>query len=216
MVLGVPQTIVCRNCGHSQEFPVYRSVNVTSDPALKDRLIRGELTTFTCEQCGHGAQVVYSLLYHDVARALMVWQVPEGEPDAEARLPYDPVIEEALALYRLRFVRTRNELIEKILLFDAELDDRVVELFKVLLRAKIAESGHGPAPLFFSQLDPMGDGRRMHFVLVAPDGLVPMSVSWQDEYERLAAQFKPHLPSDEEQRGQWLRVDEDYARSLMG
>ena len=42
------------------------TINVTFDPALKNKLLDRSLVTFHCEKCGHTAGVNQGLLYHDM------------------------------------------------------------------------------------------------------------------------------------------------------
>jgi hypothetical protein len=38
----------------------------------KEKLINGELTIFTCDACGYQVEMVYSILYHDMEKKLMI------------------------------------------------------------------------------------------------------------------------------------------------
>jgi len=90
--------------------------------------------------------------------ALMIYYVPEEEEleDTQKLLetvsaethqdnnastgistaPEDRLLENALARYRYRIVRTHEEFLEKLAIFDSGLDDRVIELAKVILGAE--------------------------------------------------------------------------------
>ena len=48
----------------------------------------------------------------------------------------DRLLENALAHYRYRIVRTHEEFLEKLAIFDSGLDDRILELAKVILSAE--------------------------------------------------------------------------------
>ena len=50
--------------------------------------------------------------------------------------PEDIMLENALARYRYRIVRTHEEFLEKLAIFDSGLDDRILELAKVILSAE--------------------------------------------------------------------------------
>ena len=45
-------TIPCPDCGFEQNVQVWRSVNVTLDGDLRDRLFNGEINFFECQSCG--------------------------------------------------------------------------------------------------------------------------------------------------------------------
>ena len=109
--------ITCPKCDHAQDFTIWNSVNVDLDTSLKDRLLSGELTQFTCDQCQHTSEVVYPLLYHDMTRKLMVnFSTGEDMPD-HSSLPFGEIMKR----YQLRIVATRNQLVEKIWIAEAGL-----------------------------------------------------------------------------------------------
>ena len=137
------ETLQCPDCGRSQAFTVWSTVNATHDPELRDRCLEGELFLFRCEQCDATARVEYPLLYHDAERAVMIWLT---DPPADAELAgnatppeIEGLVEAALReRYRFRTVHSHNELIEKAGLFEDGLDDRFVEALKVFLWRQIA------------------------------------------------------------------------------
>ena len=212
MTLPVTENITCPECGHEQEFTIWRSLNVTLNPELKDPLIRGELTTFTCEACGETTHVVYGMLYHDMDQELMISLSRDDVPPLDDLGPLQSYLQDMMKSYRFRLVRTRNELVEKVRIFDAGLDDRVVQLFKVVLRAQLAMADHATEGqlLFYGRVDEDGGAQRMEFVLLTDDDQVPFSVPWA-EYAEFAPILAQDLPPLEAEAGQWLRVDDTYA-----
>ena len=109
----------CSRCGaeHSAEIP--QSVNAATDPELKERVRSGELFTWSCPHCGAPNLLRLPFLYHDPAEHLMIVL-------SEAPLGAEGVPEG----YTGRQVRTVGDLIEKIKIFDAGLDDLIIELCK--------------------------------------------------------------------------------------
>ena len=218
MSMPTRETISCPECGHEQEFTLWRSVNVTLDPELKDKLIDGRLTTCTCDGCGYETQVVFSLLYHDMDRKLVVWLVPgdEEEPEGTDVGVPDELRDMIQRGYTHRFVRSSNELIEKVLIFDDQLDDRMIEFFKAVLRIQMEQVGDTvDGLLLYSGLteDP-AEGKQMDLALFSDAAERSLTVPW-DVYLKFAAEYVNALPDADEERGHWLRVDEDYALSLL-
>ena len=128
----------CGNCGNPQSFVAWESLNVSLDKEQKENLLAGELTKFTCKKCGWSGDVVYPLLYHDMEKQLMIWLFPgQNAPDTGA-LPFAQLMGD----YQFRLVQTKNQLVEKIFIFDANLDDRVIEFYKLMLLARSVETGH--------------------------------------------------------------------------
>ncbi len=64
----------------------------------------------------------------------MIWLMHSGKQDAKPLK--DPVLEEEeefLADYRLRIVASRSQLVEKVLALEDNLDDRIIEVLKVMI-----------------------------------------------------------------------------------
>ena len=109
----------CSRCGAEHSVSVPQSVNVATDPDLKEKVRSGELFTWTCPHCGTSNLLTVPFLYHD--------------PDAHLMLVLSPAPLGAEGLqegYTGRQVRSVGDLVEKIKIFDAGLDDLTVEMCK--------------------------------------------------------------------------------------
>jgi hypothetical protein len=207
-------TVTCPQCGHSQDFLTWPSLNVSLDPDEKPRLLSGELHRFICGKCSAQTEVSYPLLYHDMERKLMVYNLEEGETPEE--LP-DGILGGLLGImresYTFRQVHSRNELVEKIHIADAGLDDRVVEIFKIILRGQNAEVSEGD--LYFSNIQnaPNEDGV-IAFYWLGDDGgkEVAMPLATYRAYETHLGNL---VAAGHEPVGQWQRVDLAYAADLI-
>jgi hypothetical protein len=105
--------------------PVQR-INTALDPELKARVRDGSLFVWECPYCGARNLLKYQTLYHDPEARLMVWLLPEGQKPPKE-------VEEAvkeLEGYTLRRVREVGDLVEKVNIHDAGLDDVAMELCK--------------------------------------------------------------------------------------
>lgn len=205
-------SITCRGCGWQQDFTTWESLNVTLDPDRKQELIEGTLTRFVCEKCDWSTEVVYPLLYHDMTGQFMVWMLP---PRGELE-PGSQPMQGKMPGYRLRLVRDRNELIEKILIFDRGLDDRLVEVFKALVKMRLAEEQPGDAGqvLFLDVAAEEGGGRVLQFEHLTAEGSRGFSVDWEP-FAEVCREAGPKLPPVEAESGQWLKVDAAYAFNLL-
>jgi hypothetical protein len=210
-------TITCPACKEKQPFIVWHSVNVTLDPELKRQLLDRSLITFKCLKCGHTACVEQGLMYRDMDRKLMVLR-GRGAPEdtlAEALRPLAAAIQ---ADYTYRLVASINALIEKVAIWDAGLDDRVVEVVKSLLMGHIDESQRGENPeLFFGGLYTEANSEKMvEFILVNKSGSTSWAVPFEQTVGRCEAELRNVLPDRESERGTWLWVDQQYAKKYVG
>lgn len=136
MTIKDTRKIRCPVCGKESDFEIYGSINTELDPDLKERVLDGTVFLFKCPDCGHEAYIVYPCLYHQMEDRLMIYLVKETEVE-EAREAFEKgegELAEAmsgLTGYSIRIVNTQNSLREKIKIFDAGRDDRVIELIKL-------------------------------------------------------------------------------------
>lgn len=207
------ETITCPACQTHQSFVLWNSVNVTLDPTLRDKLRSGELTTFHCAHCGHTAEVVAPLLYHDMDKCWMFWLVPDGKLPKQAE---GDLLSKHLPGYCLRLVRSRNELLEKLTIFDASLDDRLIAVVKLLLRAQLEQhSGIENATLFFDEwTHEPGKPGRLRFAWVGDDKVQGIEIPG-DLYENAKHDLAAVLDGAEHRQDVWIVTDDHYAAKLM-
>ncbi len=210
MSLSEEQPITCPGCNATSTARIQRSVNVTADPALKEQLLTGRLFTFACPSCGRTSRVVHpELVYHDVRRGHLIQMDALGKFDAAALRG----LESSLPAVT-RVVHDSNALLEKVKIFDAELDDRVVEVLKVVL------ASHSQKPedtatryLFEGTGTPSNpEGRDLRFTLLSAKGVTGLAVP-RAAYDELRAKLESAgklgpLPA-------WSVVDVEYARLLL-
>jgi len=147
MTLSHEVELDCPACGAPSPFTEHSSIHVRGNPGLKIKLMNGALNRFQCRACGREAQVEHPVLYNDAADGnLMIQLDPTGELTPESFAALGPAMA-PLGDVVTRVVHRRNDLIEKILLADAGLDDRVFEVLKLILVAQ--EDSLGKASIYF-------------------------------------------------------------------
>ena len=149
------EIIVCPECGHEQVIEVTPSVNVTLDPEMRDKVLSGEIFQFTCEKCGFSGFAGFPMIYEDKETngGFLVYLEPDC-PDRVVGIDGDVADKVLLNSITMRLVTTFNELKEKIFAFEAGIDDRVLELFKVLALSNMeaSEDQAKPDELRFIQI----------------------------------------------------------------
>lgn len=132
MTISGTVRVACPACKHEQEAKLVQSVNAKLDPELQQQLLAGELNILACEACGKRTQLAATLLYHDPDRDYFCQACPGGEAAMQQGAA---AFETIGAVGTRRLVPTQNALVEKVKMLDAGLDDRVMEVLKVLLLA---------------------------------------------------------------------------------
>jgi hypothetical protein len=152
------------------------------------------------------------MLYHDMQKRLMFWLWLEpGDPDLSS-VPFPPNL---LKEYQFRIVTSRNQLIEKIRIFDSALDDRIIEFLKLLLQTEASQRQRPiNGELLFGALEPGSDGTdSIAFELLTETGSQGFAMP-RPAYDQVSTSISPKLPSLASQAGSWLRINRAFAESL--
>lgn len=140
MSLNSKQSVRCPKCGQMTDVTVWNSVTVSDSADLKQDLLHGKVNMFRCPSCGHAALMPTPMLYHDEEKRLMISFSPCSDPILKSQL-FDNIRKTSkesgelgkLEGYNLRFVTDYNELLEKILIFDNGMNDKTVEMIKLMI-----------------------------------------------------------------------------------
>ena len=117
----------CRSCSKEYSVPFNGIINVGSDPDLRARVASGEFFLHECPFCGTKNLIpVQSCLYHDALNKVMI-----------VFSPLSLKMEDVPQDYTYRLVGSIGELIEKVKIFSASLDDVVIEMCKYVLRGEL-------------------------------------------------------------------------------
>jgi hypothetical protein len=171
------RTITCPKCQQPGPFVMHQSVNVTLDPESKAKLLSGELTRFTCASCRHRASVNHTLLYHDMAQGLMIYLVPGDDVTRDKFLEQlGPIPFLDPAKTRTRLVIEPDSLKDKIFIFDAGLDDRLIEVTKLVL--KVQHEQLRETRLYFDRIE----GDKLIFASVSDRGVQTLGISRDGTY----------------------------------
>ena len=140
-----PETLICPVCGHRNTETVALSLHGSRVPEIVQSIVDGTFQCFTCARCDLPYRADGPLIYIDFERKRWIGEFPASmEPDWAAleQQPLDAfrrsVIDLAPAFLRaeadgfaIRAVFGLEALAEKIRLFDAGYDDRLVEVAKL-------------------------------------------------------------------------------------
>lgn len=141
------QEVTCPECGKVHKVIVYERIMAHSQPELKKKLLTNELFKFTCEDCQTTMPLIYPCLYQDMDKGYMIWFAPASNGAMQEKIAaynvdslLDDKYKEMNRRYKLRMVTSVNSMIEKILIFDEDMDDRSIEVQKVMLAAQVQSS----------------------------------------------------------------------------
>ncbi|HJK60190.1 MAG TPA: CpXC domain-containing protein, partial [Methanocorpusculum sp.] len=110
--------IICPECDHEQKITICPSVNVTTDPEMREKVLSGELFLFTCEKCGYTGFAGYPFVYEDkeTQGGFLIYLEPDC-PDREVGIDGDMADQVVYRERPMRLVADLNALKEKIFIF---------------------------------------------------------------------------------------------------
>lgn len=140
MSINIKQSVKCPNCAQMSDVTVWSSITVKDSVDLKSDLLAGKVNMFKCPSCEHVALMPHPMLYHDEEKKLMISFSPTNDVVIKEQM-FSEIKEtsknsgelEKLEGYNLRFITEYNELLEKVLIFDNELDDKTIEVIKLMI-----------------------------------------------------------------------------------
>ncbi len=117
-------TVNCPACLEDSNFKIFSHIDGTQNAELKEQIFSREIFKFACPKCGEEILVAYDCTFTDSERNYVIALV-SGSEEASSNLMVEG--------HKLRIVRTINEFVEKIAAFEDEIDDKVIELYKIML-----------------------------------------------------------------------------------
>ena len=216
---------VCSKCGQTTEITVYKSINTADNPELKEKVKNGALFLWECPHCGTVNLARYETLYHDPQKKLMLWLVPDGKI-SETQMQAITNHTKAMGGYTLRLVRDMGELMEKVLIFDAGLDDVVIELCKWVTKREMTSTSDketkleekqnndeiSAATFHFYKIEGEGDGRLIIHSYASKGQMVGLKIGWNvyEDCEGIIERNPAVRPGEG-----FVRVDAKWIESIV-
>jgi len=135
-----PTLITCQ-CGNIFSANLARSINAGRTPAIREKIMRGDLHRIACSKCGLRKAVESPFFYTDLSRHTLYYVRPRNERynfrrDSQRLSAAADAVPPDLASSdpkQLRVIYGLDELREKLVAQDAGFDDRTVELLKIFV-----------------------------------------------------------------------------------
>ena len=132
MTTQTSKDVSCPHCGAVVKTQMATGINAGENPELRARVLDETLFDWECPDCGYQAQLVYPCLYHDKVKNFMIYVVPNGCDCALESVDVSESFPQLSGVTK-RVVTSLIGLKEKILIFEAGLNDDAVELVKLAL-----------------------------------------------------------------------------------
>lgn len=202
--------ISCPKCGTVKKTQMWPGISVHLNPELREKVISETLFDWSCPECGYQAQMVYPCLYHDKEQKLLICMAPNDNievlKDMEGRYPQ-------MENVKKRVVSDLAELKEKVLIFEAGLDDIAVELVKLAM-TEIVHKKYGDETAYglFSTADKAANHIGFSFFFKEKEEPVYQGTR-MDVYQK-SLEIAKNL-SYNENNSEFLRVNSSLAQELL-
>lgn len=137
--MSIPKTIMigCPSCKEQFKTVIFESLNTDFAPNIIEAVISGERFSAKCPHCGFTAHLEYDFLYHDMKHSAMIWVIHKNSPKYAQKIDEIRSIPPVLPYDVTRIVSNMNALREKAACLASGKDDRIIELYKVLLVSQL-------------------------------------------------------------------------------
>jgi len=206
MSIKYTRTIKCRHCREEISFEVWQSLNADLNPEAAGRLTAGNLFAAACLKCRTTINIVYPLLYHDMTNNVMVQLAPDERTVGEF-FENVGLFEKDMSGYKFRLVRDINELREKVLIFNLGLDDKVIELAKLIIYA-IFQGERPELKVYAAYFESTPSWEIIMFTENGPIASYPLS---PDMLTNISKKFQARIESS----GENYIINRDWAKSVM-
>ncbi|MDE5890486.1 MAG: CpXC domain-containing protein [Bacteroidales bacterium] len=209
----------CSQCGSPSTIKIYKSINVSDNPELKDKVKDGSLFLWECPHCGKVNLARYETLYHDPVKKLMVWMLT-GNDVSETQMHAISNHTKAMGGYTLRIVTDTGSLMEKVLVKDAGLEDTAVEMCKYVTKMEMASKlgdNTRAAELFsstfhFYRTEGEGDDRLLTFMYPLEGKMLGINIGINVYYDCIGIlERNPHAKPDEG----FIKIDSSWVDSII-
>ncbi len=171
-------SVTCPACLEEGSFKIYPFVDVSKHPELKEEIFNRGLFRYVCKECGEEILVSYDCTYLDPENSFTVCLLTD---DASPTL--------SSSQSTLRVVRSINAFVEKIALMEDGIDDRIAELYKIMLEDQFEEDRPGAELLgiYYGGQNP--EDKSLLFYIITGNAENCRAILSQDTYQAIIKQF---------------------------
>lgn len=205
MLKVVKRDFTCPHCQNTFEITERVAINVTLDPGLKNKVLKGKIFRHTCPNCQTESIVLNNCMYHDLEKRFMVYFMIDS-PQREYMIP---IGQDGLGdfgdNYALRLEVDYNGFRERVRMLDMGFHDMVLEIVRALLLKELQKKMPEAEALYFIGA-PEGDIRFQ--VIVGGKPVRNMDIDF-DVYDKVEKTFDK-FPEAHQKINALRRIDRQW------
>lgn len=187
------------SCGKEFEAKLWDCLNISEQKELKAKLLNGEINQVQCSACKKKSYVEKNLLYQDMDKKIWIQMLPTMDRSNWPGLEedYAEVLRKNSGVRKFRLTFGREELFEKIRIFDWDLDDRAIELLKLKIMSEDENMKNlSDAKLVFIRYLPQEE--EIHFSLTSAEKELNQTIVVSSQHYETILENKEHTVSNDE------------------
>ena len=176
-------SVTCPHCKAENHHTLVPFLDLGKHPKQKLALLTDSHFTVTCPHCNKQYTVLHELLVVDTTNQFALLLLPQTEQEeVEAETP-------EYASWFLRLVSNTTELKEKLLILEANLDDRTIELCKLYLTLSLEDQD---VQLYFAGI--LEEEKKLQFSILSQTGSVEGGITCElPLYQQLLGTTTEHF-----------------------
>lgn len=174
MSKSIVKPTMCPACGKLFDYNMYPMIHIPGDNKLRKKILNKTLFFPKCPFCGEEFKLKANCFYRDDIRQELIVVLEKPDKKLERMLMQDNLplndlgIDERMAdfikaIFKRRIVYNVDSFREKILVFDSNYDDRIIELMKYSLSHLLEKDNHMPVYRIFLE---ESSGNQLLFVAI--------------------------------------------------
>lgn len=209
----INQQVNCPKCRSVIDKKLWISVNPQLAPSLRKKIMDESLFDFCCPKCKYKSQLEYPFIYNDIKNNFILYFIPSTNKN---KIYFNRASKEYPQLNnkKKRLVKELNQVKEKIIIFENNLDDRAIELTKYSLNTIIRnKSNKYVSDTYFCMLDK--DAGKIGFSFFFDDRKKPLYHSTTIEaYNKYASTIEKTKAFDE-LKTSFLSIDQNWVETVL-
>jgi hypothetical protein len=206
--------VSCPNCNEEFDAKIYPSINVTTDPQLREPAFDDRLFKTRCPSCGQEFLLNYPILYNNMKKRFMIYMIP----GLDRFSLIDEGLEEKYSTVgnvRKRLAPTYNRLKEKVFIFESGLDDMPVEITKLYVSELVAKKYNlqkvedGYLSMYNRETNSLG------FTFLIGEEQKPYVQSARLEIYGKAVSMVSEVAQQERQMRGFINIDREWAENVI-
>jgi len=200
----VKDKFICPHCHEEFEIKKHVVINVDEDAQLKKDVCNQDLFTYACPHCGTNSNIDYALWYEEPEKKLLVHLIDEEEnvdqliEQMDIDNPYSPFKAFYDNGYAIRLVESHDELVEKIAIFNFGYDDRIIELYKLMVWMRTTMEN--PNDDTYEVLFMPGEDKQCYIGIIHDHSLENGVLITEDIYNSIKNDYSPYFCDVYEER----------------